>query len=78
MIVPDLDLKNKTKNRMARMASWRNTSKIVQSYELACAHKKRSEISGETRFFGLVVRPVRRALQDAKDITGLDVHVGEV
>ena len=29
-------------------------------YELACTHKKRSEISREKRFFGLVTRPVRR------------------
>jgi hypothetical protein len=35
--------------------------KSMNSYELAWAHKKRSEISGAKRFFGLVVWPVRRA-----------------
>ena len=34
--------------------------KGMQAYERACAHKKRSEISAEKRFFGLVARRVRR------------------
>ena len=43
----------------------------MQSYELACAHKKRSEISGETRFVGLVTRPVRRAFHGCQGHSGL-------
>jgi hypothetical protein len=45
--------------------------KGMQSYELACAHKKRSEISGETRFVGLVARPVRRAFHGCQGHSGL-------
>jgi hypothetical protein len=43
----------------------------MQSYELARAHKKRSEISGETRFFGLVARPVRRAFHGYQGHNGI-------
>jgi hypothetical protein len=45
--------------------------KGMQSYELASAHKKRSEISGETRFVGLVARPVRRAFHGCQGHSGL-------
>jgi hypothetical protein len=43
--------------------------KGMQSYELACAHQKPSEISGAKRFFRIVARPVRRA--DAEAHSGL-------
>ncbi len=43
----------------------------MESYELACAHKKRSEISGAHRFFGLVPRPVRRAFHGCQGHSGL-------
>ncbi len=43
----------------------------MQSYELACAHKKRSEISGAQRFFGLVARPVRRAFHGCQGHSGM-------
>jgi hypothetical protein len=43
----------------------------MQSYELACAHKKRSEISGETRFSGLVSRPVRRVFHGCQGHSGI-------
>ena len=45
--------------------------KGMQSYELASAHKKRSEISGETHFVGLVTRPVRRAFHGCQGHSGL-------
>ena len=49
----------------------RTEQKGMQSHELACAHKKRSEISGETRFFGLVARPERRAFHGCQGHSGL-------
>jgi hypothetical protein len=35
--------------------------KCMQSYELADAHKKRSEISAQPRFFGLVARTTTKS-----------------
>jgi hypothetical protein len=51
------------------MQTWEQ--KGIQSYELACTHKKRSEISGETRFFGLVARPVRWVFHGCQGHSGL-------
>jgi hypothetical protein len=45
--------------------------KGIQSYELVCAHKKRSEISGETRCFGLVARPERRVFHRCQGHSGI-------
>jgi hypothetical protein len=43
----------------------------MHSYELSCPHKKRSEIFGETRFVGLVARPVWRTFHGCQGHSGL-------
>jgi hypothetical protein len=48
--------------------------KGMQSYELPCAHKKRSEISEKLAFMDSSHDQCGERFTDAKDIAGLGVH----